>query len=148
MNRGEIIEQLHQIIDTRLFGDHSWPPDREVAAAVQTTLIEMGLIERAPGYTDSWRCTPLGSEQHLHLLQVFMGVWDEWEIPTILEQYGLIEEAKVYYLWRVLSKGADWESTLKRFVRRAYLCISQSKALTPLNSSSRKLNVRLGTARA
>jgi hypothetical protein len=49
-----------------------------------------------------------------------MGVWDEWEIPTILEQYGLIEEAKVYYLWRVLSKGADWESTLKRFVRRAY----------------------------
>jgi hypothetical protein len=81
----------------------------------------MGLVEEVPGKADTWRSTPLGNELHLDLVEVFMGFWDEWEIPTILEQYGLIEEQEVHRLWRVLNAGTGWERTFKDYVRRAYL---------------------------
>jgi hypothetical protein len=38
------------------------------------------------------RNTPLGRELHLDLLMVFMGLWDQWEIPMILEDHGLIDD--------------------------------------------------------
>jgi hypothetical protein len=47
----------------------------------------MGLVEEVPGKADTWRNTPLGNELHLELLEVFMGFWDEWEVPHILEEY-------------------------------------------------------------
>jgi hypothetical protein len=56
----------------------------------------MGLVEEVPGQADTWRNTPLGSELHIDLLQVFMGLWDECELPMILEQYRLIEKQEVY----------------------------------------------------
>jgi len=85
------------------------------------TLLQMGLVEEVPGEADTWRNTPLGNELHLVLLEVFMGFWDEWEVPEILEDYGLIEKWEVHRLRRVLSAGAGWEQTLKDSVRRAYL---------------------------
>jgi hypothetical protein len=121
MNKNEIIRQLHLIIDARLFGPAAWPVDRESAERVHTTLLRMGLVEEVPGQADTWRNTPLGSELHLDLLQVFMGFWDKWDIPTILERYGLIEEQEVDDLWWVLDVDAGWERTLKDYVRRAYL---------------------------
>jgi hypothetical protein len=121
MNKNEIIRQLHLIIDARLFGPAAWPVDSESAERVNTTLLRMGLVEEVPGQADTWRNTPLGSELHLDLLQVFMGFWDKWDIPTILERYGLIEEQEVDDLWWVLDVDAGWERTLKDYVRRAYL---------------------------
>jgi hypothetical protein len=121
MNRNEIVRQLHLIIEARLFGAAGWPVDRESANRLQTTLLQMGLVEEVPGKADTWRNTPLGNELHLVLLEVFMGFWDEWEVPEILEEHGLIEKWEVHRLWRVLSAGAGWERTLKDHVRRAYL---------------------------
>jgi hypothetical protein len=88
MNRNEIVRQLHLIIDARLFGAAGWPVDRESANRLQTTLMQMGLVEEVPGKADTWRNTPLGNELHLVLPEVFMGFWDEWEVPEILEEYG------------------------------------------------------------
>ena len=121
MNRSEIVRQLHLIMDARLFGAAVWPVDRESASRLHTTLSQMGLLERVAGQADTWRNTPLGKELHIDLLEVFMGFWDEWEIPTILQRYGLIEEREAHRLWRVLKAGAGWERTFKDSVRRAYL---------------------------
>ena len=62
----------------------------------------MGLEERVPGTTDMWRNTPLGSELHLDLLMVFMGLWDEWEIPMILEDHGLIDDLEAEHMLDLL----------------------------------------------
>src|SRR5947209_6907476 len=119
MNRNEIVRQLHLIIDARLFGTAAWPVDRESASRLQATLLRMGLVEEVPGRSDTWRNTSLGNELRIDLLEVFMGCWDECEIPMILEQYGLIEEQEVHRLWRVLKAGAGWERTFKDCVRQA-----------------------------
>jgi hypothetical protein len=120
MHKNEIIRQLHQIVDDRLFGTATWPVDRENANRLHTTLLEMGLVEEVPGQGDTWRNTPLGNELHIDLLEVFMGLWDEWEIPTILERYGLMEKREVRRVWRVLDTRSGWERTLKNYVLRAY----------------------------
>jgi hypothetical protein len=120
MNRNEIVRQLHLIIDARLFGSAGWPVDRESADRLRTTLLQMGLVEAVPGHADTWRNTSLGNELHLVLLEVFMGVWDEWEVPEILKEYRLIEEWEVRRLRRVLNAGAGWERTFKDCLRRAY----------------------------
>jgi hypothetical protein len=89
MNRHEIVRQLHLIVDARLFGTAAWPVDRESTNRLHTTLLRMGLVEEVPGQADTWRNTPLGNELHIDLLEVFMGLWDEWDIPEILQAYGL-----------------------------------------------------------
>jgi len=78
VHRNEIIRQLHQIVDARLFGTAKWPVDSENANRLHTTLLEMGLVEEVPGQANTWRNTPLGNELHIDLLEVFMGLWDEW----------------------------------------------------------------------
>jgi len=120
VHRNEIIRQLHQIVDARLFGTATWPVDRENASRLHTTLLEMGLVEEVPGQANTWRNTPLGNELHIDLLEVFMGLWDKWDIPTILERYGLMERREVHRVWRVLDTGSGWERTLKNYVLRAY----------------------------
>lgn len=121
MRKTEIIWQLHLIIDARLFGSAAWPVERESAKRLHTTLLRMGLVEGVPGQADTWRNTPLGSELHLDLLGVFMGLWHECDIPMILEDYGLIEKQEVDDLWSVLNVDVGWERTFKDYVRRAYL---------------------------
>src|SRR3989442_3337516 len=138
MNRNEIVRQLHLIIDARLFGAAGWLVDRESANRLQTTLLQMGLVEEVPGKADTWRNTPLGNELHLVLLEVFMGFWDEWEVPEILEEYGLIEKWEVHRLRRVLSASARWERTPKDYVRRAYPAFYKPTHSLTLCTSSRE----------
>ena len=121
MRKSEIVQQLHVMIDARLFGGGAWPVDRDSAIRIHTTLLRMGLVEQVPGNSNSWRNTPLGNALHIDLLEVFMGFWDTWEVPQVLKRYGLIEEREVHRLHRVRSEGAGWERTLKDHVRRAYL---------------------------
>jgi hypothetical protein len=52
----------------------------------------MGVEERVPGDKETWRSTPLGRELYSHLLMVFLGLWDEWEVPMILQDYGVIDD--------------------------------------------------------
>jgi hypothetical protein len=84
MHRTEIVRQLHQLLDARLFGTAAWPVNGETAD--RNPVADGLLVEEVPGEANTWRNTPLGSELHINLVQVFIGCWDEWEIPTILDR--------------------------------------------------------------
>jgi hypothetical protein len=86
-----------------------WLSDPE-SAALQRKLEQMGLEERVPSASDTWRNTPLGRELHLDLLMVFMGLWDQWEIPMILEDHGLIDDLEAEHMQDLLQAGRDPDS--------------------------------------
>jgi hypothetical protein len=118
MSKSEIARRLHQMVDERLFGNKPWPMGQESAKDAHATLLELGLIEYVSA-TD-YRDTTLGKELDVSLLQAFMGLWDEYELPDILEMRSLIEEKDVSILRKVLSRGHGWEQIFKEYVRKAY----------------------------
>ena len=61
----------------------------------------------------------MGKELNVDLFQVFIGLWDEWEVPLILEEYGLLNESEFDAIIECTS-GADAERLLSGYVRRAY----------------------------
>jgi hypothetical protein len=50
---------------------------------------------------------------------VFLGLWDEWEVPFILEKYRLIDESEAHAIWEHMSE-ANAERVLSGYVKRAY----------------------------
>ena len=90
------------------------------AAILGRKLEQMALEERVPGDAETWRSTPLGRELHSHLLMVFLGLWDEWEVPMILQDYGVIDDLECEAIWDLLGAGRDAEAVLKKYVRKAY----------------------------
>jgi hypothetical protein len=120
ITKTEVARRLHQMVDERLFGNKPWPIEKESTEAAHTKLFEMGLLEYVPGMDQTCRNTPLGTELQVNLLEAFMGLWDEFELPEVLEMRGLLKKQEVEYLQKVLSKGAGWEQTFKDYVRRAY----------------------------
>ena len=67
----------------------------------------MGLVERVcvEPETETWRNSPLGRELDVELFEVFMGLFDEWEVPNILEHYRLIDESEVDVICERMSKS-------------------------------------------
>jgi hypothetical protein len=119
MNKAKIVAELEGMVVARLFGRHAWPADRETFCAINRKLIQMGLVEVVCVEPETWRSTPLGKELDVTLFEVFMGLFDEWEVPTILEHYRLIDESEVDVIWARMDKG-DAESILIGYVKRAY----------------------------
>ena len=107
------------MVVARLFSRHPWPADRETCSAVHRKLIQMGLVEQVRDKPLTWQNTPLGKELDVDLFEVFMGLWDEWEVPMILEDYHLIDEAEVHAMYARMEKG-DAESVVIGYVKRAY----------------------------
>ena len=121
IRRAELLRELDALVNARLFGPRPWLADRESGAALSRKLEKLGLQLRVvEGDFEMWRTTALGKEQHLDLLMVFAGMWDEWEMPDILEEYGLIDEANSEAIFDGLGAGADPESVLLTCVRKAY----------------------------
>jgi hypothetical protein len=89
MNKTKIIAELENMVVARLFSGQPWLADRETCSAVNRKLIQMGLVEVVCVEPQTWRMTPLGKELDVKLFEVFMGVFDEWEVPMILEHYRL-----------------------------------------------------------
>ena len=79
----------------------------------------MGLVEVVRVEPQMWRLTPLGRELDVDLFEVFMGLWDEWEVPMILEEYHLIDETEFNDICERISE-ANAESVLRGYVKRAY----------------------------
>src|SRR6516162_6618434 len=104
MNKAKIISELENMVVTRLFGRRSWLADRETCSAVHRKLVQMGLVEVVCVEPETWQKTPLGKELHVDLLEVFMGVWSEWEVPSILERYRLIDESEVAIIYARMDK--------------------------------------------
>jgi hypothetical protein len=119
MNKAKIVAELENMVVARLFGRHTWLADRETFCAVNRKLIQMGLVEVVCVEPVTWRSTPLGNELDVRLFEVFMGLFDEWEVPMILEHYRFIDESEADVIWARMDKG-DAESILIGYVKRAY----------------------------
>ena len=120
MDKRAVIQNLHAMMVTRLFGDRPWLADRESCEALRTKLDELSLQERVPGDTSATRSTALGNELELDLVMVFIGLWVEWEMPMILEDHGLIDEDDTDRLFDLLETCGDPERLLRPIVRKAY----------------------------
>jgi hypothetical protein len=118
MNKAAIVCKLHEIADHYLFGTGPWPPDREVLAPLWKTLKELGLEEDVPGTPGSVRYTALGKELNVELMTAFVGAFDLWEIPYILEMNGYLDEAEADALYS--GSPAHPECVIRRYVLRAY----------------------------
>jgi hypothetical protein len=129
MSRSEIVAELEAMAFARLFGSRPWLTDWESRVALERKLEQMGLQEPVPGTSDTTRSTPLGRELHLDLLMVFIGLWDECEIPGILEDHGFIDDLEVEYMFDLLEAGRDPEIVLKKYVREAYLKYKKTQLL-------------------
>jgi hypothetical protein len=123
MNKAEIIAELEKMVVARLFGGQPWLADPETCSAVHRKLIQMGLWEQD---RDAWRITPLGKELNVELFGVFMGVWHEWDVPLILEEYGLLSGSEFD---AICESEADAESLLSGYVKRAYFDYRNGKFL-------------------
>lgn len=121
MDKSEILKELHMMIDSRLFGRYPWPVDRETVSVLENKLLLMGLDEVVSSDTKTRRVTILGKELQLDLIMVFVGLWDEWEMPSILEKYGLIDESEREQLYDQLDIGRDPEFAMRSIVQKAYL---------------------------
>ena len=122
MSKAEIIAELENMVAARLFSGQPWLADRETNSAVHRKLIEMGLVEQNVE-AQTWRHSPLGEELDVDLFEVFMGLWYEWDVVMILEDYHLIDEAEADALYARMARmgEADTESFLIGYVKRAYL---------------------------
>ena len=115
------VQDLHEMMFARLFGGGAWLADREACDALSRKLDELGLQERVPGDISSTRFTALGKELQLDLVMVFIGLWDELEMPTILEDHGLIDGLDVSRIYDLLETCSDPEHVMRPFVQKAYL---------------------------
>jgi hypothetical protein len=94
--------------------------DSERCLALSRMIVEMGLKEQVPGTKDTWRSTSFGKQVNLELIMVFLGLWDEWEMVSRLEENGLIDGSDSYELYDRLAAGTDPESVLRGPVQQAY----------------------------
>jgi hypothetical protein len=120
MNRAAILRDLDSLIVARLFGSGRWLVDQEAAAALDYKLHQMGLQETLPNDSRTTRSTALGKELKSDLMMVFLGMWDEYEIPRILAEHDLLGEAECEDLEEVLYAGNAPECILRERVQKAY----------------------------
>jgi hypothetical protein len=120
MNKAEIIAELENMVAARLFSGQPWLADRETISAYHRKLIQMGLVEQVRDEPQTWRDTSLGKELDVELFQVFMGIFWEWEVPMILENYGLLDESESDAIIECMSE-TNAERVLSGYVKRAYL---------------------------
>jgi hypothetical protein len=116
MNRAQIIAELENMVVARLFSRQPWLADRETCAAIDRKLLELGLWERVS--VERWQITPLGKELDVDLFFVFLGMIEEWEVPIILERYGLIDDSEADAFYSM--ETADASAVLSGYVKRAY----------------------------
>jgi hypothetical protein len=71
-SKPEILGRLDAIVTARLFegGSRSWLANHEAASSLRKTLQEMKLEELVPGTDNTWRCTTLGSELNIDLVNL------------------------------------------------------------------------------
>ena len=134
MNKAEIIAELENMVASRLFSGQPWLADRETIPAYRRKLIQMGLVEQVRDEPFTWRITPLGEELDVDLFQAFMGIHWEWEVPIILEEYGLLNASEADAIFECTSE-ADAERLLSGYVKRAYFDYRKAaKSCTDLSS--------------
>jgi len=120
LDKRAVIQDLHLMMDTCLFGERPWLADRENCAALNEKLDELGLQERVPWAIDSTRNTTLGNELKLDLVMVFIGLWCEGDMVVKLEDHGLIDKFDASYIYDRLETCSDPEHVLRPIVQKAF----------------------------
>jgi hypothetical protein len=105
-------------VDERLFSERQWPAGWEDSAATRDVFEKLGLQESSGASSCN---TTLGNELKLDLIMVFAGQWVEWEMPGVLEEYGLIDEFERERLYELLAYSRNPEQKLRKRVQKAYL---------------------------
>ena len=103
-----------KMVQARLFDNTApWPmpPGEELADFYKAVEI-MGL-----GEPDCR--SVVGEANDLDLLMAFLGILDSSEVPPVLQEKGLIDDAECEWLWTLLGDGVDHE-VLRPAVKRAY----------------------------
>jgi hypothetical protein len=119
MNKVAIICKLHEIADHYLLGSGSWPAHRKFLPVFRKTVRELGLDEDVPEMPGTTQFTALGKELNLDLFMAFVGDWDLWEIPFILEDNGYLERSEADELYN--GPPLEAERKIRWYVLRAYL---------------------------
>ena len=119
VDKAAVICQLHSIIDHYLLGEGSWPAQTEALPALYKTFRKLGLNEDCPDDPECEQSTALGKELRFELLLAFVGAYEMWEIPGILEENGYLEESEAEEIYFHLPP-LQAERKLHRYVLRAY----------------------------
>ncbi len=88
VDRSAVMKELHAMLGVRLFGNGPWLAGGEAALSIGRKLQSLGLEEVIDRGT---RPTILGRELKLDLIEVFLGIFYEGEVPWILEEHGLLD---------------------------------------------------------
>jgi hypothetical protein len=116
----KVTRQLYIMTRERLFGEGPWRADRKTAVALNRQFIEMGLYERVPGKAETLRSTDLGKELKADLMMVFMGAWDLFETPEILDMHDMISREKSIKLRDQFEDGDQFVPVVLPYVQQAF----------------------------
>ena len=107
-----------EFVQARLFDNTvPWPVVGSELEDFHRTFETLGLVETTP--TSDWRKTPLGDAMNLDLLMVFLGIWDRFDVPWILQKNGLIDATECGCLEDLLLVDDSYTPLLPA-IRRAY----------------------------
>jgi hypothetical protein len=118
LSRAEILTTVDTIASNRLFVDPTWLVDPETSIALTRTLEKLGLIELLPDRV-TMKYTNLGKELNIDLQQLFMGQWEPWEAPWVLEEHKLLDETECEALFDLMETD-EYEAELRAHVQQAY----------------------------
>ncbi|XIA64956.1 hypothetical protein ACFIOY_00250 [Bradyrhizobium sp. TZ2] len=123
-SKADIKRKLNEKVDYHLFETTSWPADENEVRAFWRTVEEMGLKETVPGTKDTFRVTALGKDCGVTLAACFIGAYEPFEIPMILKEHGLIDDAEEKAFHSFLSEELAGDELLLKYVevlvRRAH----------------------------
>ncbi len=114
------MNDFDKMVQARLFDNTApWPMTVSELADFYKAAEIMGLVETVPGEPSTHRNTPSGEAINLDLLMAFLGIFEASEVPWVLQDNGLIDEAECEWMWSLLGDGVD-HAPLRPAVRRAY----------------------------
>jgi hypothetical protein len=119
MDKAKIIVELENMVDARLFSRRPWRADHETFIAVNRKLIQLGLLEVVRLDPLTWRITPLGTELIVQLFEVFLGIFDEFDVASVLEDHSLVSKSEADTIYERVNED-NAESVLSGYVKRAY----------------------------
>jgi hypothetical protein len=140
-NKADIMRKLHETIDYHLFESTSWPADIDAVRAFFQMLEEMGLWQAVRGERNTFRFTALGIDCGASLASCFIGAIEPFEIPMILKEHGLIddaeEEAFHSFLCEELAGDGLHLKHVEVLVRRAHARLFRVKDKLKLQSAKK-----------
>jgi hypothetical protein len=117
IDKHSILDEVHGLIGNPLFENETWLSDSEKGDALIHSLKRLGILK---GTGCHWGPTSLGKELKFELIFVFLGLWEETQVPDVLLKYNLIDKTTHQILSERLEDSSNPETVLRYPVQRAY----------------------------